>query len=362
MSTGSAAPARAFSLQGPDLAFAVTFALGLAAWLVSFVFGAVAAWRALLASFLFFTPLAGGMAVWPAVVQASKGRWAGDSERLALLGLSFAPASLAILVVLWLAADSFAPWPGRTFVQGWWLDADFLFARDVLALALFWGSAWLYLDRRRRRGGAVAGPACIITYACVFSLLGFDLVMALTPDWYSSLFGGYFFVSGLYAGVAAWALLVARAPDPDPDRLHDLGKLTVALSLLTTYCLYSQLLPIWYENLPYETGFVARRMHVQPFSGVGAALCAVVYLGPLLLLLTARVKRRPDLLGGVCGLILLGLWLERWWLVVPSLPGGPVFGLADVGAGLALLGLFGFGVLRLDRLLPDLPVPRGEQP
>jgi hypothetical protein len=358
MSIGS----RAFALQTKDLAFAATFVVGLLAWLASFGLGVLPAWRALLTSFLFFTPLAGGMVVWPAVVQASNGRWAGSYERLAASGLAFAPVSLVCLLALWIAADSWAPWPGRTFVQGAWLDSNFLFARDVSTLALFWGLAWHYQFRRRRGGGQVAGPALIIAYGCVFSLLGFDLVMGLTPEWHSALFGGYFFVSGLYAGVAAWAFLATRLPAPDPDRLHDLGRLTVTFCLLTTYALYSQLLTIWYENLRHEVGFVVTRLHFQPWLGVGVALLATAYLGPVAMLLTAQTKRRPRPLGAICGLILVALWLERWWLVTPSLPGAPLFGLADVGAGLALLGLFGFGIERFGRSMPVLSSSGAERP
>ena len=46
----------------------------------------------------------------------------------------------------------------------------------------------------------------IVAYAFILTLLAFDLVMALDPHWFSSLFGGYFFVSGMYAAVAAWTL------------------------------------------------------------------------------------------------------------------------------------------------------------
>ena len=370
MSTARTAPspraARApWTPQAKELACVAAFLVGLAAWLLSFAFGALPAWRALLTSFLYFTPMAGGMVVWPAVVQASNGRWAGSYARLPVSGLGFAPASLVILLALWIAAGSWAPWPGRTYVQGWWLASNFVFARDFAALVLFWGlTAWHYRTLRRLGDGQVAsqvtGVALMAAYVCVFSLLGFDLVMALTPDWHSSLFGGYFCVSGIYAGVAAWAVLATWQPAPDPDRLHDLGKLTVTFSLLTTYFLYSQLLPIWYENLPSETGFVAARLNFQPWLAVGAVLLAVVYLGPLVMLLAARAKRAPRPLGAICGLILVGLWVERWWLVTPSLPGGPIFGLADVGAGLALFGLFGFGILRFSRWRP-VPPPPGAQ-
>ena len=84
--------------------------------------------------------------------------------------------------------------------------------------------------------------------------------MALDPHWYSLLFGGYFFISGMYIAVAAWVAPSATVDDRStPDHLHDLGKLVVAFSLLTTYMMYSQLLPIWYENLPEEIRFLVPR-------------------------------------------------------------------------------------------------------
>ena len=122
------------------------------------------------------------------------------------------------------------------------------------------------------RGGSAGRPVALacwlaFAYCAVFTLLGFDMVMALDPHWFSTLFGGYFFVSGLYAALAAWTLITAlRSAAPDKERLHDLGKLMVAFSLLTVYMMYSQLLPQWYENLPNE---VALRRAAPAFRAVG---------------------------------------------------------------------------------------------
>ena len=117
----------------------------------------------------------------------------------------------------------------------------------------------------------------------------------------AALFGGYFFISGLYIAVGGVDVLSAL-PSGARRRtaLHDLGKLIVAFSLLTTYMMYSQLLPIWYENLPHEVRFVAAAPAASGhWRWVSVALLAVVYLGPLVLLLTRWAKRTAWSLGAV---------------------------------------------------------------
>ena len=187
--------------------------------------------------------------------------------------------------------------------------------------------------------------------------------MALDPHWFSTLFGGYFFISGMYAGVAAWTLaLLLQRPMPDADRRHDLAKLIVTFSLLTTYMMYSQLIPIWYESLPEEVRFVIPRLAQPPWVYVSAALLVVVYLGPLIFLLTVWAKRSPWFLGTAAAVVLAGLWVERWWLVTPTLGGPLVFGLPEVSITAAFLAAFVLGLTWLRPRLADRPAGEGEIP
>jgi hypothetical protein len=311
---------------------------GLALWFLFLGTGAERAWRAVLINFLFFTSLAGGLVTWSAIVLASNGSWPGPLERYTFVGLGFAIPSLLTLALLWLASDAWAPWPGHTFHQGFWLDNDFLFARDLAALAAFWGFAFVYVRRRRQGEGRSLAGWLVLVYCLTWSLLGFDLVMALDPHWYSSLAGGYFFISGLYIAVLLWALLACLRPETDDARRHDLGKLVVAFSILTTYMMYAQLMPIWYENLPHETIFVRPRLYGD-WRWVSRFLLALVYLGPLVLLLPVRAKRSRVWLGGLTVLLLGGMWCERWWLVAPVFAPAPQFGLPEAGSIAAFAGL-----------------------
>jgi Ni/Fe-hydrogenase subunit HybB-like protein len=310
------------------------------------------AWRSLLINFLFFSSLSAGLVVWPALVRTCNGRWQEQLEHLAGAGIAFSIPSLVALVALWIGSPGWAPWYQKSLHQGLWLDNSFLFGRDLAALLIFWGLALYYLRQRGRGEGSFCGVALTLVYCLVFSLLGFDLVMALDPQWYSNLAGGYFFISGLYIAITGWALLASRHPGASPDQLHDLGKLMVAFSLMTTYLMYAHLLPFWYENLPQEIRFLVPRMNFQPWKSVSYLLLCLVYFGPLVLLLTERAKRDRRILGAVTLLVLVGLWLERWWLVAPTFDPALRLGLSELSLAAAFLGVLGFGMEQYHKRVP----------
>jgi hypothetical protein len=316
--------------------------VGLAMLVLAGLGDAPRAWRAVLMAFTFFNPLAVGMVVWSAVVVLARGRWNTTVERLSLAGAWFAPVGLLTLAALWAACPHWATWlTHRMDFQAWWLSPAALFGRDMLLLAALWALAVYYVHRRRSGRPVKLAAVLVLTYCLASSQLGFDLVMALDPHWFSSLFGGYTFISGMYIAMAAWALLAVLTPRRDPNVLHDLGKLLVGFSLLTTYLMYSQLMPIWYNNLPMEVRQPLPRMRNEVLRPVSMVLLATVYLGPLVLLLTRWAKRTPAYLGAMCVLVLAGMLVERWWLIVPMAHAPLVVGWVELGAALAMAGALG---------------------
>ncbi|MFB3890606.1 MAG: hypothetical protein ACE15C_01140 [Phycisphaerae bacterium] len=379
--------------------------VGVAGWLAcAFWWDAAGAWRAMLINFAYFTPMAAGMACWPAVVMASRGRWMGEVQRTAMAGVSFAPVSIVVFLTLWAAAACVEPancwaaawiYPPKPLHNAAWLAPNFMFIRDGAGLLILWIMSVVFA--RRCRGGraskALAGWL-VFAYCIVMSLVAFDMVMALDPHWYSTLFGGYFFISGMYIAVAAWALMAvlwqpgqwhghlahesqehpapaisgtehgrdARAIHGQDARAtrHDLGKLVVTFSLLTTYMMFSQLMVIWYENLPDEVRFVIPRLRMDEYGWVSAVLLAVIYLGPLVYLLTVWSKKSRAYLAVAAVVVLAGMWVERWWLVAATVSERrPVFSLADPFAAAAMAGLFVLLAGRQFRLDSAVPVREG---
>ena len=129
-------------------------------------------------------------------------------------------------------------------------------------------------------------------------------------------------------------------------QFRDLGNLLLAFAIAMTYFMYSQALPIWYENLPPEIVFALPRVHLQPWVTLSWVLLFTCYLGVFACLVLREVKERPVLLGGVAVLALAGMWLERYLLVVPSLvPKAPPFPVVELLIGLGFLGLLVLTVL-----------------
>jgi Ni/Fe-hydrogenase subunit HybB-like protein len=150
--------------------------------------------------------------------------------------------------------------------------------------------------------------------------------MALDPSWYSTLFGAYFFVSSFYLGLAAIAILAVLAQrrlgleeQIGRRQFHDLGKLLFGFCLVTGNFFWSQFVVIWYGNLPEETAYLILRGYEMPWAPLTWTILIVSFIIPFLLLLSRRVKESPRILLPIALVILIGMWIERYILVVPSL-------------------------------------------
>ena len=189
--------------------------------------------------------------------------------------------------------------------------------------------------------------------------------MSLDPHWYSSLFGGYFFIGNLYLGLAGLtitAILMRKFFRLEEyitiSVLHDLGNLTFAFCLLSGDFFWSQFLVIWYGNLPEETGFVITRGMELPWSTLSWGVLIICFIWPFLIMLSRKAKRNPLTLFIICAVIFSGMWLERYVLIVPSLWKGETapFGLTEIFITLGFLASFVLTFLSFVKRIPLLPV------
>jgi hypothetical protein len=349
---------------------AIAAILGGAGFLWALVGGqADRAWQAYHTNFVFWTVVAQGLVVFAATQKLAKGHWAG-------LIIRFAEAAVPFLfVAVLLFAGLFF---GRYHLFGWlkdvprpelgaWFTTPFFFLRNGLILAALAWLSWRFVrrdlapdvaelahgrpvDPDAREKGLISREAAVLAVAFAFgySLLGFDLVVSLYHRWMSNLYGAFYFMGGFLGALGTLAVLtVALRGAMGLDRLvsskqlHDLGKLLFGFTVFWGYLMWSQFLVIWYGNMPEETYFIWYRLW-GPWRPVGAAVFILVFVIPFLGLLGVQPKRRPTALRGFALVSLVGLWLERYLEVVPSLSAGrgPAFGIPEVGATLLYGGLF----------------------
>jgi hypothetical protein len=191
-----------------------------------------------------------------------------------------------------------------------------------------------------------AGPA-IVVLALTQTFASIDWIMSLTPHWYSTMYGVYFF-AGAFVGFIALLSVVAPAMRRagllefviTPEHLHDIGKLLFAFMAFWAYIAFSQFLLIWYANLPEETIWYKVRLEGS-WEAISLLLMAGHFGVPFFYLMGRDVKRRGWTLA-IGGAWLLAMhFVDIYWLVMPALhPEGIRPSALDAAAFLAVGGCF----------------------
>lgn len=354
------------------------------------------AWLAFLTNFLFFTILSAGGLLFSTLMHFTKARWSRSLAGIAEGFAAFFPVSFVLFLLLFIGQNHVFPWLGQDLHgKEVWLNVPFLFFRDFAAFLILYalGFAYLYHSLRFRLKGAgketrvkqflgdlfertPLDPDTIkrrmtlfagwymFAFAMVLSLIGFDLVMATDPHWYSTLFGAYTFIKAIYAGFGAIILLAAllhlNPNNPftlSPDQLGDMSTLFFGFSIVWGDFFYSQFVVIWYGNIPEETAYIIERTMTEPWSWLAWTVFITCFIMPFIILLSRKIKQSPVCMILVSGLVLTGLWIEHFLLLGPCFldhtPGIPM-GVNEIIITLGFLALMVLALLFYFKQLPEL--------
>ncbi|MBW2336019.1 MAG: hypothetical protein JRF47_04545 [Deltaproteobacteria bacterium] len=155
------------------------------------------------------------------------------------------------------------------------------------------------------------------------------------------------------------------------DRYHDLAKLTFAVCALWTYLIFSQVLVIWYADLPEETPYLILRMQSVEWGWMFWVLFFLMFFIPFFGLMSRTACNSIWFSRLIAVDVLVGVWLEKYFLIVPSiqennassglidasrgLPGfSPNF--YDVSITLGVLGIFLLSYFWFLQRVPAVPI------
>ncbi|MDT8367987.1 MAG: hypothetical protein RQ745_02180 [Longimicrobiales bacterium] len=387
-------PARFVSrTRASSTLFGAMALIGAVAFFMQLGNNAQAAWVSYVSNWLFFTSVAMGAIIFAAVTTIVRAKWNWSLRRVSLAGVAFLPISFLLLLPMLGLREVYFPWIEQLThdplvqAKAAYLNTTFLVVRNLAGPLLLFGLsihfAFLALrpdmgrldeeeldeGQRRWRDRLMAGwsdqdaeelhsrnrmarlsPALVIVYAAVMSFLVYDWAMTLEPHWFSTLFGGWFFMGALWGGIAFTALggVWLRGRDDfawkaiGVQQRHDVGKLAFGFTVFWTYLFWSQYIVIWYGKLPWEQIYMVKRAGHGwgSFSLLVIVTCFVI---PFAGLIGRAPKFSPKWLGLMMVTILFGLWSERYWLIAPTLQTGGydvTNMLYQVGIGVGFLGLF----------------------
>jgi hypothetical protein len=333
-----------------------------------------------LVSFLFFPSLALGALFFVLIQYAAQGGWGIVLRRigetvfctLPVMAVLFLPVLLGLHELYeWSHAgaaeqDALLRWKAPYLNVPFFLirAAIFLGSWSVIALLYYRGSSGQDatgdpgVSARLRR---LAGPS-IIVLAVTQTFASIDWIMSLTPHWYSTIFGVYFF-AGSFVGFIALLSVVAVAMRQaglldtiiSAEHLQDIGKFLFAFTAFWAYIAFSQFFLMWYANLPEETTWYRARMEGS-WMAVSIFLMAGHFAAPFFYLMGRSVKRKGATLAVGGAWVLVMHFVDLYWQVMPTLhPQGVNPSVLDLAAFVAIGGCVvaaGGWLMRRQALVP----------
>lgn len=212
-------------------------------------------------------------------------------------------------------------------------------------------------------------PAGTFLFALSLTFAAFDWIMALEPTWFSTIFGVYYFATGVVSSLAVIILvtMALRTSGPlagavTPEHYHDLGKLMFGFLVFWAYIGFSQFMLIWYAALPEETTWYHNRWDFGPWAKVSMAILIGHFVIPFFWLMSRNFKRNLGRLQIGAGIILVMHVVDMYWFVMPNYKlASDDFSfnpLIDISCLLAVGGIYGAFVFY--RMTKHFLVPVGD--
>ncbi len=158
----------------------------------------------------------------------------------------------------------------------------------------------------------------------VHTVVSWVFSMTVQPMWHSAIFGPYFVVGAIFSGIAALIIFMAivRWAYHLEGYLKDihfshLGLLLLTMSLLWFYFTFAEFLTTYYGAAPEHMAVFWAKIS-GPYAPLFWTMVVVCFVIPVAILAPRRTRTVAGTVIASAGVI-VGMWIERFTIVVPSL-------------------------------------------
>lgn len=158
----------------------------------------------------------------------------------------------------------------------------------------------------------------------VHSVVSFDFAVSQVPGWHSTIFPPYFVAGAIFSGCAMVVTLAVPARSLfglqsliTMRHLDNMNKLILGTSLLVGYAYGIEWFVGWYSGNPYEM-FVHVNRALGPYAWGYWVMVGCNVLAPQLFW-SQKIRTTPWLMWIIAGLVNVGMWFERFVIIVASL-------------------------------------------
>jgi len=178
----------------------------------------------------------------------------------------------------------------------------------------------------KRLEGAISVLAILVIpiAVSVHTVVSWVFAMTIQPMWHSTIFGPYFVMGAIYSGIAA--LIVAMYIIKISFHLEDyfkeihfryLGSMLLLMTLLWFYFTFAEFLTTFYGQEPEHMAIFWEKIKGR-YAPLFWAMFLTNFLVPFIILAIKKLKTQKTILVASIS-VLIGMWLERFIIVVPSL-------------------------------------------
>lgn len=300
-----------------------------------------------LQNYFFFLTIVWGALFFVMVTHLTRAGWSVTVRRIAEIMAAtlwpyFALMFLPILACVWLAPGVVYLWTDSVFVASHpvvahktpYLNATFFTIRFVAYFL-----AWAYLansfyrdslrqdetgeaDISKRFEGRGAWGTLVAFLTVTFASI--DLVMSLSPEWFSTMFGVYVISGSMLAFFATlWIIVYAmqsRGVLKDAvtvEHQHDIGKYIFGFIIFWAYITFCQFLLIWYGDIPEETQWFLKRFN-GGWQWIGVLMILGHFVIPFFGTMSRHVKRNRKAMLFWSIWIVVMHWFDVAYMVLPE--------------------------------------------
>jgi hypothetical protein len=318
----------------------IAAAVGIAGCAIGFMVNRDHFFRSWLVAYLLFLSITLGSLALMMIQHLSGGAW-GVFRRIFEASSRTIPLMALLIVPVLFGVETLYPWAHPELVESnhilhhrsTYLNNNFFIARVVIYFIGWWLiSSTLNRWSLRQDTGDVGvntriqrlSGAGLVFYALTVTFAGIDLIMALNPEWYSTLFG-FLMMGGQGLAALSFTVVVAASLAPKAplsgllkaNHFHDLGKLMFAFVMLWAYFNFSQYLLTYAANLQEEVPYmVTRTSHGWQY--LALFLVVFQFILPWLLLLSRDLKRSPHRLVVIAIWILVVRYIDLYMMISPE--------------------------------------------
>jgi hypothetical protein len=289
----------------------------------------------LLTNFIYLVGLTQGALAIAVILRLTSARWSAHFYRLAItLALAAFPLGLLMMLLIFAAQGSLLYWIG--YGDKLWHNQLFFMARNLVPFLLFYlaaGRLWLTGNGPVREAWRTAetlnnrllvtGFWLLLSFVAYQTIASWDLGMILNYHFVDTLYSVFFILGSVYGGTALLVVAMAGAQKVmgtkafAADQFNSMAQLILALSIFWFFVWWTQFMAVWFTNL--RTATEPMYLRIFAYSPVFFASIILIAVVPFTVLIFNRARESQTAVTAVSISVLMGIWLERYLMVVPAL-------------------------------------------